>query len=76
MDRRPYTPRDRGATVTTLMGEQIRINSQPLPHAATVSLRGTFIDRAQLRKGGDGSSNFYLTPSNSLKSLRPGIEKG
>jgi hypothetical protein len=49
MDRRPYTPRDRGATVATLTGEQIGINSQPLPHAATVSLRGTFIDPDTIR---------------------------
>jgi hypothetical protein len=49
MDRRPYTPRDRGAMVATLVGEQIRLNSQPLPHAATVSLRGTFIDPDTIR---------------------------
>jgi hypothetical protein len=49
MDRRPYTPRDRGATVATLVDEQIRVSSQPLPHAATVSLRGTFIDPDTIR---------------------------
>ena len=49
MDRRPYTPRDREATVATLVGEQIRLNRQPLPHAATVSLRGTFIDPDTIR---------------------------
>lgn len=49
MDRRPYTPRDRGATVATLVDEQIRMNSQPLPHGAVVSLRGTFIDPDTIR---------------------------
>ncbi|MDH3600659.1 MAG: hypothetical protein OEU26_13575, partial [Candidatus Tectomicrobia bacterium] len=49
MDRRPYTPRDHGATVSTVVGEQIRVSSQPLPHAATVSVRGTFIDPNTIR---------------------------
>jgi hypothetical protein len=49
MDRRPYTPHDRGAAVSTLVGEPIRVSSQPLPHAATVSLRGTFIDSDTIR---------------------------